>query len=30
MLGPGLKYNLCPRFNEAEIPHGVREEHVTC
>ena len=29
-LGPGPKYTLDPRFNYAEIPHGVREEPVTC
>ena len=29
-LGPGPKYTLDARFNDAEIPHGVREEHVTC
>ena len=29
-LGPGPKYTLDASFNDAEIPHGVREEHVTC
>ena len=29
-LGPGKKYNLDSGFNDAEIPHGVREEEVTC
>ena len=28
-LGPGKKYTLDTRFNDAEIPHGVRED-VTC
>ena len=26
----GPKYTLDPSFKDAEIPHGVREEHVTC
>ena len=29
-LGPGPKYSLDPTFNNAEIIHGMREEHVTC
>ena len=29
-LGPGKKYTLEARFNDAEIPHGVREKDVTC
>ena len=29
-LGTGKKYTLDARFNDAEIPHGVREEDVTC
>ena len=29
-LVPGKKFTLNSRFNYAEIPHGVREEHVTC
>ena len=29
-LGPGQKYTLDARFNDAEIPNVVREEHVTC
>ena len=28
-LGPGKKYTLNSRLNYAEIPNGVREEHVT-
>ena len=28
-LGPGKKYTLYSRLNYAEIPNGVREEHVT-
>ena len=28
-LGPGKMYTLDARFNDAEIPHGVRED-VTC
>ena len=30
MLRPGPKYTLGPRFNDAEILHGVRDEHVSC
>ena len=29
-LGPGKKYTLDAHSNVAEIPHEVREEHVTC
>ena len=29
-LGPGKKYNLDAGFNDAEIPHGIKEEYVTC
>ena len=29
-LGTGKKYTLDARLNDAEIPHGVREEDVTC
>ena len=29
-LGPGPNYSLEPTFNDAEILHGVIEEHVAC
>ena len=29
-LGPGKKYTLDLRFNDAEITDGLREEHVNC
>ena len=29
-LVSGKKYTLDTHFNDAEIPHGVIEEHVTC
>ena len=29
-VDPGPNYTLGPTFNDAEIPPGVKEEHVTC
>ena len=29
-VDPGPNYTLGPPFNDAEIPPGVKEEHVTC